>query len=56
MKKSYKLKLTPAAASDLDEIYEYVAYSLSAPTAAWSLINKIINDIVPLQGFGGLVM
>jgi plasmid stabilization system protein ParE len=45
----YKLKVTPAAGDDIDDIYSYIAETLSAPMAAQNLINKIENSFLSLR-------
>lgn len=49
MKKKYELKVTPAAESDLDHIYEYISENLSAPMAAQRLMDDIEKEIKSLR-------
>lgn len=51
MENQYKLKITPAAANDLDEIYKYISESLLAPIPAQNLMDKIENSIRKLCVF-----
>ncbi|MCL2403705.1 MAG: type II toxin-antitoxin system RelE/ParE family toxin [Coriobacteriia bacterium] len=44
MQARYKLKITPAAASDLDAIDTYISEELHAPTAAQKLIEKFESN------------
>ena len=48
MESRYKLKITPAAENDLDEIYNYISNSLLAPNSALSLMDKIEDSIKKL--------
>jgi toxin ParE1/3/4 len=47
----YKIKFTPVAEQDLDDIYDYIVNKLFAETAANSLLEKIETDIMRLKGF-----
>ena len=42
----YKIKFTPVAEEDLDQIYEYIVNKLFAQNAANDLIEKIETGIV----------
>lgn len=44
-----KIRLTPAAVTDLQEIKEYISKELYNPMAADRIINKIINDYTLLE-------
>ena len=46
---NYKLKFTPKAEEDLDEIYGYISTKLFAETAAESLMDKIENAFMRLE-------
>ena len=48
---NYKLKFTPKAEEDLDEIYGYIATKLFAETAAESLMDKIENAFMRLEEY-----
>ena len=37
--KEYQVKITPKAKDDMEEIYNYIAYSLLAPQAAMNQYN-----------------
>lgn len=41
----YKRKMTPAAAADLEAIYDYIAVTLEAPGAAHNLMVEIDDSI-----------
>ena len=45
----YKLKITPAAASDLAEINAYISTQLHNPQAARRIVKIIANDLRLLQ-------
>ncbi len=47
----YKLKFTPKAEEDLDEIYNYITTKLFAETAAESLMDKIENAFMRLEKY-----
>lgn len=47
----YKIKFTPVAEEDLDQIYEYIFKKLFAETAANNLIEKIETGIMKLKQF-----
>ncbi|MEW5921599.1 MAG: type II toxin-antitoxin system RelE/ParE family toxin [Bacillota bacterium] len=51
MESRYKLRVTPAAENDLDEIYNYISNSLLAPIPAQNLMDKIENSIKKLCDF-----
>lgn len=51
MPRSYKLKFTPAAYEDLDQIYEYISGGLCAADSASRLMENIEKKIVRLQSF-----
>ena len=45
----YKLKITPAAASDLAEINAYISTQLHNPQAAQRIVKSITHDLRHLQ-------
>ena len=45
----YKVVLTKDAVKDIDEIYNYIAYTLCAPVAAKKLCSKIRKAILSLE-------
>ncbi|MGH4118080.1 type II toxin-antitoxin system RelE/ParE family toxin [Clostridium sp.] len=47
----YKIKFTPVAEEDLDQIYEYIVNKLFAGTAANDLMEKIETGIMRLKQF-----
>jgi len=47
----YRIKITPKANDDLDEIYSYIAEELFNEDAAENLIDKIENNIIRLRDF-----
>jgi plasmid stabilization system protein ParE len=47
----YKIKFTPVAEEDLDQIYEYIVNKLFAENAANDLIEKIETGIMRLKQF-----
>ncbi|MBU3112569.1 type II toxin-antitoxin system RelE/ParE family toxin [Clostridium lacusfryxellense] len=47
----YKVKFTPVAEDDLDQIYEYIVNKLFAETAASRLMEKIETGIMRLGQF-----
>ena len=51
MENKYKLKITPVAENDLDEIYYYISNSLLAPIPAQNLMDKIENSFKMLCDF-----
>lgn len=51
MDEKYKLKITPAAADDLENIYKYVKYTLSANNSAENMIQKISSSLKSLKSF-----
>ena len=48
---TYKLKIMPRAAIDLDSIYNYISFELAAPAAAHNLMLKIEQSFMRLQDF-----
>lgn len=48
MESRYKLFVTAAAEADLDAIYAYISEDLHAESAAWSLMERIENEITAL--------
>ena len=46
--KEYQVKITPKAKDDMEEIYNYIAYSLLAPQAAMNQYNNIADAILSL--------
>ena len=51
MDKQYKLKITPAAADDLKNIYNYIKYNLISNTAASNIIKEISTKLKSLTNF-----
>ncbi|AYO31227.1 MAG: toxin ParE1/3/4 [Thermoanaerobacteraceae bacterium] len=51
MSNNYKLKFTPVAYNDLEQIYQYIAGNLLAEQAANNLIDKIEERITRLKSF-----
>jgi len=51
MEDEFQVKITPAAAHDLDEIYYYIANNLVAPQAADKLLDDIEKAILSLRNF-----
>lgn len=47
----YTLKITPAAANDLDKIYSYISNELYNETAAENLMDKIEESFMRLKEF-----
>lgn len=47
--KEYQVKITPKAKDDMEEIYNYIAYSLLAPQAAMNQYNNIADAILSLS-------
>ncbi len=47
----YKIRITPKAYDDLDEIYSYIASELFNETAAEKLMDKIEERIMGLKEF-----
>lgn len=50
-KNRYRLKITPIASQDLDEIYSYIATELFNGNAAENLMGKIEKSIMGLKDF-----
>lgn len=48
---NYEIKLSSFAASDLDEIWNYIAHVLKSPIAANNTVNGIIDSISVLKDF-----
>ncbi|MBP1970805.1 addiction module RelE/StbE family toxin [Virgibacillus natechei] len=48
---SYKIKITPKAYEDLDEIYGYIANDLYNEEAADNLMEKIESNVMRLNNF-----
>ncbi|WP_425057881.1 hypothetical protein SCACP_24470 [Sporomusa carbonis] len=48
---NYRLQFTPKAEEDLDEIYEYIFGTLSAPVAANKLADNIEKAILRLKEY-----
>jgi len=51
MPAKYKLKFTPIAYEDLDQIFDYIASELKADNAAHHLMNDIEEKITRLKTF-----
>ena len=49
--KNYKLKFTPKADEDLEQIYNYIYEKLFAENAAYNLMKKIESSIIRLKSF-----
>ncbi len=49
MNKRYSVKITEAALSDMDAIYDYISGSLGAPIAAAKQYDKIADEILTLS-------
>ena len=49
--KNYKLKFTPKANEDLEQIYNYISEKLFAENAAHNLMEKIESSIIRLKSF-----
>ena len=47
--KQYQVKLTAKSRDDMEEIYNYIAYSLCAPQAAINQYNNIADAILSLE-------
>ena len=47
--KEYQVNITPKAKDDMEEIYNYIAYSLLAPQAAMNQYNNIADAILSLS-------
>jgi len=47
----YKVRFTPVAEEDLDQIYEYIVNKLFAETAANNLMEKMETGIMRLKQF-----
>ncbi len=45
MESKYRLKVTPAAENDLDQIFYYISNSLIAPVSAQNLMDKIEDSM-----------
>ena len=49
MASEYNVNITPAAVSDLDGIYSYIADTLRAEQAAQNLMREIYDKIISLE-------
>lgn len=47
--KEYQVNITPKAKDDMEDIYNYIAYSLLAPQAAMNQYNNIADAILSLS-------
>ncbi len=47
----YKIKYSPEALKDLDEIWEYILLELANPDAAENIVNKMLDTIEALEDF-----
>ena len=45
----YSVKITDSALSDMDDIYDYIANTLAAPTTAENQYDRIANEILTLS-------
>ncbi|MBQ9519354.1 MAG: type II toxin-antitoxin system RelE/ParE family toxin [Firmicutes bacterium] len=48
---NYKIKVTDEALSDMEQIYNYIAYNLLSPEKAMKQYNKIADVITSLSNF-----
>ena len=46
---TFRVEVTESAKRDLQEIYDYIAYSLKSPINADSLMNKLESEITSLE-------
>ena len=51
MDTKYKLKITPAASRDLENIYEYIKNTLSASKAATNIVHEITKKLKSVTSF-----
>ena len=49
--KNYKLKFTPKADEDLEQIYKYISEKFFAENTALNLMEKIESSIIRLKSF-----
>ena len=49
---TFRVEVTESAKRDLQEIYDYIAYSLKSPINADSLMNKLESEITSLETIG----
>ncbi len=49
--KQYKIQITDSALSDMEEIYNYIAYQLQAPETAMNQYNRLADAIETLDKF-----
>ena len=47
----YKIKYSPEALKDLDEIWEYILLELANPGAAEDVVNRMLDTIEALEDF-----
>ena len=48
---SYKIKITKEALTDMEQIYDYIAYELLSPDTAMKQYNRISDAISSLGAF-----
>lgn len=51
MDEKYELKITPAAADDLENIYKYISNTFSSDGSASNMIRKISDSLKVLKDF-----
>ncbi len=51
MESRYKIKITPKAEEDLNEVFSYISLELANNNAAKGLMSKIESSIMRLQAF-----
>ena len=56
MESEWKLKLTPLARTDLEEIYQYISICLDAPQAADRLMKKALNSFKTIRSVSRVQM
>lgn len=47
----YRIKYSPEALKDLDEIWEYILLELANPDAAEDVVNRMLDTIEALEDF-----
>ena len=47
--KVFKVNITPRATEDMQEIFEYIAYTLEVPQIAFKLLDRIESEIFSLS-------
>lgn len=51
MVNNYTIKMTPKAASDLNNIYKYISEELFATSSATNILERIEKEIIRLREF-----